>query len=142
MSQDQIKINPENSPKEDEELYKHSPAFGIMQINDQPATAIRYEHVEKDGHDRYNVNFLLDGKSVVRLKDLDTECLADAVGDKNAASILASKERRGALKGEALLNEYGLSPNENTRRMMLKEERKGTVLDPEALVHRSVKTFT
>ena len=86
------------------------------------ATAIRYEHVEKDGHHRYNVNFLLDGKSVVRLKDLDTECLADAVGDKNAASILASKERRGALKGEALLNEYGLSPNENTRRMMLKEE--------------------
>ena len=75
MSQDQIIINPENSPKEDE-LYKHRPAFGIMQINDRPATAIRYEHVEKDGHDRYNVNFLLEGKSVARLKDLDTECLA------------------------------------------------------------------
>ena len=133
MSQDQIKINSENSPKEADELYKHRPAFGIMQINDQPATAIRYEHVEKDGHDRYNVNFLLDGKSVVRLKDLDAECLADAVGDKNAASILASKESRGALRGEALLNEYGLSPDENARRMMLKEERKGTVLDPEAL---------
>lgn len=133
MSQDQIKISSENSPKEDDELYKHSPAYGIMQINDQPATAIRYEHVEKDGHHRYNVNFLLDGKSVVRLNDLDTECLADAVGDKNAASILASKESRGALRGEALLNEYGLSPDENTRRMMLKEERKGTVLDPEAL---------
>ena len=133
MPQDQIIINPENSPKEDDELYKHRPAFGIMQINDRPATAIRYEHVEKDGHDRYNVNFLLDGKSVARLKDLDTECLADAVGDKNAASILASKESKGALRGEALLNEYGLSPDENTRRMMLKEERKGTVLDPEAL---------
>ena len=115
MSQDQIKINPENSQKEDES-YKHRPTFGIMQINDQPATAIRYEHVEKDGHDRYNVNFLLDGKSLARLKDLDTECLADAVGDKNAASILASKESKGALRGEALLNEYG--PSRERRRAL------------------------
>ena len=100
MSQDQIKINPENSPKEDEELYKHSPAFGIMQINDQPATAIRYEHVEKDGHDRYNVNFLLDGKSVVRLKDLDTECLADAVGDKTRRPSLPARNAGGHSEGK------------------------------------------
>lgn len=69
----------------------------------------------------------------------DAEGLADAVGDKNAAFILARSEPSGSLKGEALVNEYGLSPDENNRRMMAKEERKGAILDPEALASVAAK---
>ena len=133
MSQEQVISNAEKSRKSDNENYPRSPAYGVMQINDQPATAIQFERVDVNGNRHFNVNFMLDEKPVAQLQELDSEGLADAVGDKNAASILARSEAGGSLKGETLVNEYGLSPDENNRRMMAKEERKGAILDPEAL---------
>jgi hypothetical protein len=133
MSQDQVISNAQKPEQANNENYSRPPAYGIMQINDKPATSIHYERVENNGQKQFNVDFRLDDKSVAHLKALDAEGLADATGDKNAAFIVASKESRGTLQGESLLNEYGLSPEENHRRMMLKEERKGTVIDPKAL---------
>ena len=139
MSQEQVISNAEKPRKSDNENYPHSPAYGVMQINDQPATAIQFERVDVNGNRHFNVNFMLDEKPVAQLRELDAEGLADAVGDKNAAFILARSEPSGSLKGEALVNEYGLSPDENNRRMMAKEERKGAILDPEALASVAAK---
>lgn len=100
------------------------PSVGVTQIDDKAATAIRYERTEKDGQPAYNVSFTMDNKTVAKLKGLDDIDLENAVGDKNAKAIREAEADKGTLKGSALASEYGLSPEENARRVAAKEERK------------------
>jgi len=50
------------------------------------------------------------------------------VGDKNAKAIMEHGEAKGSLKGEALMNEYGMTPEESARRAAMKEARKAVEL--------------
>ncbi|EHH7254050.1 hypothetical protein J5X32_001743 [Escherichia coli] len=100
------------------------PSVGVTQIDDKAATAIRYERTEKDGQPAYNVSFTMDNKTVAKLKGLDDIDLENAVGDRNAKAIREADADKGTLKGSALASEYGLSPEENARRVAAKEERK------------------
>jgi len=105
------------------------PAVGIIQIDDKPATAVKYERGEKDGELAYNVTFTMDNKTVAKLKGLDDIDLDAAVGSKNAKAIREAEADKGTLKGSTLANEYGLSPEENARRVAAKEERKQADFD-------------
>jgi len=101
-----------------------SPAYGVVQIDDKPATSVRFDRSETDGTMAYNVAFYLGSKSVARLNRLDADALADAVGDKNAKAIIEHINGKGTLNGEQLHYEYGLSPEESARRQQLKESLK------------------
>ncbi|NCU67979.1 hypothetical protein GWK50_19335 (plasmid) [Acidovorax sp. 210-6] len=104
--------------------YRSTPLVGAMEIDGKPATAVRFERVEREGRAAsYNVTFTLDSKTVSKLKGLTADTLQDAVGDKNAKAILEG-EAKGTLKGSALAFECGLSPEENARRIIEKEDRK------------------
>jgi putative DNA primase/helicase len=94
-----------------------SPAYGVMQIDDKPVTSIRFERSDKDGEPSFNVSYHMGNKSVMKLKTLDTDMLIDAVGNKNAKAIIEHNEAKGLLKGETLINEYGISPEEKVRRI-------------------------
>lgn len=109
------------------------PTYGITQIDGKPATSLRFERSEKDSQPSYTVSFHMGNKQVARLKDLDGDTLADAVGDKNAKAIIEHAEAKGSLKGEDLQNEYGLSPEEAARRIAAKEAQKAAqeVLEPD-----------
>lgn len=106
------------------EASERGPAYGVMTIDDKPATSIRFERMENGGEQTFNVSYHLGNKTVAKLKGIDALTLADTVGEKNAKAILESKDGKGALKGEDLVNEYGISPEEGTRRAALKESRK------------------
>lgn len=108
---------------------ERGPAYGITQIDSKPATAVRFERQEKDGEPTYNLSFMMDNKTVVRLKGLDSTDLENAVGDKNAQAIREAETDKGTLKGSALASEYGLSPEENARRIAIKEEQKQADFD-------------
>lgn len=103
---------------------ERGPAYGVMTLDDKPVTSIRFERSEKDGEQAFNVSFHMGNKTVGKLKDIDADTLADAVGDKNAKTIMEHGEGKGSLKAEALLNEYGITPEENARRGAMKEARK------------------
>lgn len=111
------------------------PTVGVMEIDGKPATAIRYERIGAGEQASYNVTFTLDNKNVSKLKGLTADTLQDAVGDKNAKAILEG-DSKGTLKGSGLVFEYGLSPEENARRIIEKEERKAAdmaALDPRTM---------
>lgn len=105
------------------------PAVGIIEIDGKPATAVKYERGEKDGQPAYNVSFTMDNKTVAKLKGLDDIDLENAVGEKNAKAIREAEAEKGTLKGATLANEYGLSPEENARRIAEKEDRKQAEFD-------------
>lgn len=111
------------------------PTVGVMEIDGKPATAIRYERIGAGEQASYNVTFTLDNKNVSKLKGLTADTLQDAVGDKNAKAIFEG-DSKGTLKGSGLVFEYGLSPEENARRIIEKEERKAAdmaALDPRTM---------
>lgn len=103
---------------------ERGPAYGAMTLDDKPVTSIRFERNEKDGEQVFNVSFHVGNKTVGKLKGIDADTLADAVGDKNAKTIVEHGEAKGSLKGETLMNEYGITPEENARRAAMKEARK------------------
>lgn len=104
-----LPINPERSP-----------AYGVMQIDDKPVTSIRFERADRQGVQQFNVSYRLDNKTVTTLKALDADSLVDAVGGRNAKAIIAHRMAKGTLKGENLINAYGLSPQEKAQRADLK----------------------
>lgn len=108
--------------------HSRGPTYGVMTLDDKTVTSIRFERGEKDGQEAFDVSFHLGNKTVGRLKGIDADTLADAVGDKNAKAISEHAEIKGSLKGESLMNEYGLSPEENARRSAMKEARKAAEL--------------
>lgn len=114
-------------------LYSRSPAVGIMQIDDKATTSIRYERTENEDQTFYNVKFVFDSKTVANLKNLDSIDLMNAVGEKNAKTIVTNDAGKGTLKDETLHNDYGLSPEESARRSAFKEERKASEISPQAL---------
>lgn len=97
---------------------------GMTTIDDMRATEIVYRLEDKEGEPRYSVEFREDGKLVAALTDLDRDELDNAVGDRNAKTIAEAGEREGKLSGAQLANEYGISPQEQDRRILAKEERK------------------
>lgn len=107
---------------------ERGPAYGVMTLNDKTVTSIRFERSEKDGEQAFNVSFHMGNKTVGKLKDIDADTLADSVGDKNAKAIMEHGEAKGSLKGEALMNEYGMTPEESARRAAMKEARKAVEL--------------
>jgi len=106
---------------DDMEKTASAPAYGITQIDGQPATAVRFVRTEKDGHPTHSVSFHMGNKQVARLKDLDRDALIRALGDKNAKTVLAHDQPKGAIRGEHLNNEYGLSPREFARREAMRQ---------------------
>jgi putative DNA primase/helicase len=88
-----------------------SPAYAVMQIDDKVVTSLRFERTEKEGAPAYTVSYLMGSKSVMRLKELDAAQLVDAVGERNAKSIVEHEQPKGTLKGESLINEQGVSPD-------------------------------
>jgi len=118
------RVDPEREPRELRGLQ-----VGIVQIDDKPATSVRFERGDKEGRPTYNVSFVMDGKTVARLKDLGNAGLEEAVGDRNAKTIRETESGKGTLKGSTLATEYGLSPEESARRSASKEERKQAELD-------------
>jgi Large polyvalent protein-associated domain 7 len=107
---------------------ERGPAYGVMTLDDKTVTSIRFERTDKDGEQAFNVSFHMGNKTVGKLKGIDADALADAVGDKNAKAIAEHGEAKGSLKGEALMNEYGLTPEEDARRAEMKERRKAVEL--------------
>lgn len=122
LRSDGVEVNPKQQEQgQDKEApARRGPAVGAMQIDDKDVTAIRYEKTEKDSEAAYNVTFLMDNKTVVKLKGLDQTELENSVGQKNAETILKSETEKGTLRGSTLANEYGLSPEENARRVAAK----------------------
>ncbi|MEQ7810224.1 LPD7 domain-containing protein [Xanthomonas hortorum] len=100
------------------------PTYGMVMIDEKPATAVRFEKSDKDGQAIYDLSFRLNGKQVVRIKGADELTLTDAVGERNAARIIGAATGKGSLSGEELAFDYGLTPAENERRMLAKEDRK------------------
>jgi len=98
-----------------------APAYGITQIDGQPATTLRFVRTEKDGHLTHTVSFHMGNKQVARIKDLDRDGLVHALGDKNAKTVLEHTQDKGAIRGEGLHNEYGLSPREFARREAMRQ---------------------
>lgn len=113
----------------DDDRDMRGPAVGIIQIDGKPATSVRFERGEVDGSPAYTVAFMMDGKTVARLKNLDDIGLDEAVGDKNARAIREGEAEKGTLKGSTLTTEYGLSPEESARRSAEKEDRKQAEMD-------------
>jgi len=106
---------------DDTEKTVSAPAYGVTQIDGQPATSVRFARSEKDGNLSYTVSFHMGNRQVARLKDLDREALTRALGDRNAKTVLEHGQAKGAIRGEDLRNEYGLSPREIARREAMRE---------------------
>lgn len=107
---------------------ERGPAYGVMTLDDKTVTSIRFERSEKEGEQAFNVSFHMGNKTVGKLKGIDADTLADSVGVKNAKAIMEHGEAKGSLKGDALMNEYGMTPEENARRAAMKEARKAVEL--------------
>jgi hypothetical protein len=107
---------------------ERGPSYGVMTLNDKTVTSIRFERSENEGEQAFNVSFHMGSKTVDKLKGIDADTLADSVGEKNAKAIIEHNEPKGSLKGEALMNEYGMTPEENDRRAAMKEARKAVEL--------------
>nr|BCT99892.1 DNA primase [uncultured bacterium]BCU00063.1 DNA primase [uncultured bacterium] len=107
---------------------ERGPAYGVMTLDDKTVTSIRFERSEKEGEQAFNVSFHMGNKTVGKLKGIDADTLADSVGEKNAKAIMEHGEAKGSLKGDALMNEYGMTPEENARRAAMKEARKAVEL--------------
>lgn len=100
------------------------PAYGVIQIDDKPATSIRYERFVEDDKASFDVSFHMGVKTVARLKDLDVDALINAVGGKNAKAIAEQTTAKGTLRGEDLVNENGISPEESSRRAQMRDAQK------------------
>lgn len=123
LRSDGVEVNPKQQEqgRDKEAPAQRGPAVGAMQIDDKDVTALRYVKTEKDSEAAYNVTFLMDNKTVVKLKGLNQTELENSVGQKNAETILKSETEKGTLRGSTLANEYGLSPEEAARRTAEKE---------------------
>lgn len=107
---------------------ERGPAYGVMTLDDKTVTSIRFERSEKEGEQAFNASFHMGNKTVGKLKGVDADTLADSVGEKNAKAIMEHGKAKGSLKSEALMNEYGMTPEENARRAAMKEARKAVEL--------------
>ena len=132
MSHDQAITPRLDTTDLEKEPFSRPPAVGIMQIDDQSATIVRFERTVTEEHTRYSMSFLLGNKSVARLQGLDATELPDVVGLKNARAILSNETGKGVLQGESLRSAYGLSPAESARRDAHKNDRSALAASPEA----------
>lgn len=118
----------------------NSPEYGITQIDGKPATAVRYERAEKDGEQTYNLSFMMDNKTAMRIKGLDAAELEQAVGEKNAKAIQHAEPVKGSLKGSALSNEYGISPEAAAEKNVISNESERLqTIDRDEIVKRAAQ---
>ncbi len=100
------------------------PPYGITQINDKPATSIRYEIVKENDIDLYNLGFYFDRKKVNNLKSIDEQELRMAIGEKNANSIVKSDDAKGSIKGHSLINVAGYTKDAYKKLVIDSQEEK------------------
>ncbi|MCC8533921.1 hypothetical protein LN457_14135 [Xanthomonas phaseoli] len=105
------------------------PSYGVMMIDNKPATAVRFDKREVDGEQAYDLSFRLNGKQVVRVKGINDVGLTEAVGERNALRITEAEAMKGSLSGEDLTFDYGVTPAESERQMLAKEDRKREELE-------------
>lgn len=121
---------PDQEPKAMETAQQEVAATGITRIDDKEANSIRFTRSQLEGGElAYTAAFYSGSKIVAKFEQLDADALADTVGDKNAKAIMQAEADKGILKGDALHNEYGISPEENQRRSAAKEQRKAVEYD-------------
>ncbi|CAN7656162.1 hypothetical protein LJR129_005134 [Acidovorax sp. LjRoot129] len=115
----------------------------LTEIDGKSANAIKFERIEKEGRSvLFNLTFSMHNKNVAKLAGLNAETLQDAAGEKNAKAIQESQSPKGTLKGTDLDFVRGLSPEENARRIIEKEESKAPdmgTLDPSTLEALTLK---
>lgn len=93
------------------------PAYGVMMIDGNPATEVRFERVQREGQQFVNLTFQLGGRDVgPQLAGMEPDALEGIVGKRNAAAILDHAEGRGSLVGDGLSFAQGLSPGERAAR--------------------------
>lgn len=118
----------------------NSPEYGITQIDGKPATAVRYERADKDGEQTYNLSFMMDNKTVVRVKGLDADELEQTVGEKNAKAIQQAEPVKGSLKGSALSHESGISPEAAAEKnVIVNETEQVQTIDRDEIVKRAAQ---
>lgn len=117
--------------------------MALTEIDGKSANAIKFERIEKEGRSvLFNLTFSMHNKNVAKLAGLNAETLQDAAGEKNAKAIQESQSPKGTLKGTDLDFVRGLSPEENARRIIEKEESKAPdmgTLDPSTLEALTLK---
>lgn len=115
----------------------------LTEIDGKSANAIKFERIEKEGRSAlFNLTFSMHNKNVAKLAGLNAETLQDAAGEKNAKAIQESQLPKGTLKGTDLDFVHGVSPEENARRILEKEESKAADMatpDPSTLEALALK---
>lgn len=101
---------------------ERGPEVGATLIDDVRATSVVFRR--EGAEDRYAMTFRDGTKTIAELTNLDAVDVDTALGERNAARVLSAPEGRGILVGADLANAYGLSPAEQGRRIIEKEERK------------------
>lgn len=94
----------------------------MTRIDGKEATEIAYARRQQEGLSRFDIRFTRGDRIVANIEGLELDDLDAAVGEANARTI--AKTAAGELRGEALVNDYGLSPEESTRHVEEKELRK------------------
>jgi len=107
-----------------------------LTLDDEAVLRVEFRKRMDEGERRYDLEFTHSnaagtGTTTRSLKDLDRDAMVDAIGERNANTIDARKGASGVLKGKELEADYGLSPQEQERRMQTKEDRKA--VDAEAM---------
>ena len=89
---------------------------GIMRIDGQAATSVRYARSREGDQDQFDLTFRMGDTVVARSKRLTPEQLADAVGPTNAQRMSGLDTVKGTLKGESLDFTDGVTPAERELR--------------------------
>lgn len=110
----------------------HLPTNGRVTIDDYEVTKVNFAKRKDNETTRYDLALTvpaLDAVMIKEIKNLDHTDLITAVGEKNAEAINNRKGAKGVLKGKDLEYEYGLSPEENAKRIEEKEIRKAADIE-------------
>jgi hypothetical protein len=91
-------------------------SHGIMRIDGQAATSIKYARSREGEQDEFELTFRMGDAVVTKAKRLTPSELADAVGPKNAERMSGLDTVKGTLKGETLDFVDGVTPAERELR--------------------------
>lgn len=91
-------------------------SHGIMRIDGQAATSIKYARSREGEQDQFELTFRMGDAVVSKAKRLTPSELADAVGPKNAERMSGLDTVKGTLKGESLDFVDGVTPAERELR--------------------------
>lgn len=98
---------------------------GIMRIDGQAATSIKYARSREGDQDQFELTFRMGDTQVAKVKRLTPAELADAVGARNAERMSGPDTVKGTLKGETLDFVDGVTPTERELRQASNTVEKG-----------------